>query len=282
MKVLSFSLLILSMLSFWGCSDAGEQKYRKQLERILSIKDISDEKNIPKLEEYLKSNDGSIHKYAAAQALFLMDSPKATNALEKHMFSSPKYYISQSINYMFHWGMKPVAKRNEFIKKYHLRSSSKLISLAVESSYSDNSKNKINFKLILKNRTASPIRLYKPRFYLGQYILIMSPSGEFAKPVSTTMYKLRRYLPEECYIELLPKKSYVFNFSGEFKTFPNSPNPEFRDGLWLDCGDFAHKVSNDGLFRIYGIYSHRVNTHFYNNIWTGRVVSEPIDVILNQ
>ncbi|MCK4982745.1 MAG: hypothetical protein KAS17_07455 [Victivallaceae bacterium] len=283
MKILPFCLLILSVLTFVGCSDASEQKYKKQLKGILNIADISDEKNIPKLEEYLKSNDGSIHKYAAAQALFLMDTSKGRDALEKYMFSPPNYDFSQSINYMFHWGMKPITKRNEFIKKYHLRSSSNLISLTLKSSYPTEFKDKINFELTLKNRSGKPIRLNKPHLYLGQHILLMSSTGEFMKPVFTAMYKLRRRAPEEGYVEVPPAGSYIFNFSGHLKTFPNSPSKRFREGLWLDCGDFMHKLSHAGSFKVYGVYSNRASKQPpYDNIWIGRVVSKPIDITLNQ
>lgn len=126
MKILSFSLLILSVVTFFGCSDATEPKYKLNLEKMLKIADISDEKNIPKFAEYIQANNGSTYKYAAAQALFLMNTPKGKEALNKYIFTSPQYSFSQSINYMFHWKMAPTFKRNEFIQKYHLRSSSNL------------------------------------------------------------------------------------------------------------------------------------------------------------
>jgi hypothetical protein len=97
------------------------------------------------------------------------------------------------------------------------------------------------------------------------------------------MYGLRVPSSEELYVEVPSAGSYVFNFLGELKTFPNGPDPKLREYLWLDCGDFMHKLSHAGAFKVYGIYSKRVSKNPpYDNIWTGRVVSEPINVTLNK
>jgi len=167
-------------------------------------------------------------------------------------------------------------------QKYSLRSSSKVISLTIKSSYPTKLKNKINFELILKNKSEKLIRLYKPNTCFGKYILLMSSSGEFMLPVIVEVYSPDARSLKEKYIELPSGGSYTLNFPAELKTFPNSPSPEFRENIWLYCGGVAHKLSCNGSFKVYGQYSHIEINPPYDNIWTGRVVSEPIDVILNR
>lgn len=265
-------LIILCSLAF----AADDNPYR--LERLLDMDDVKTEAAIPQLREILTTS-GNIREYAAAQALFCIGSAEAQAILKKHLLSE-NYDIHSSIRYTFHWRMKQ-PQRDAFITQYHLQSISKDISIKLSTIQAPEAKDTIQFTITLKNTSERLLRLYKPDVYLAEQILLVSPLGHVMRPVLTVMYKLARRPPEETYPEVLPGEAIVLSFKGRLRLQKGSGMEELRNSLLLDCWDWVHKLEGPGKYKVYALYYFKkFRNSPFDNIWEGRIVSEPAEVHL--
>lgn len=253
-----------------------------------NMTDISHSNAIPSLVEYLQIEGGNIRKYAAAQSLFLMNTPETRTALEDNLFSTPYFDFQQSIKYAFYWHMLNPDKRNEFIQKYHLRSTSDQLALKIKVCVPTNNPGRVEITLAIKNTTEHPLRLYKPTEF-GSYILLISSAGEVARPEATMMPFMRDRPPEEMYIEVPSGELFEISFTGELKLLPlpSEYTASFsrtpQDTLVLEVGSYIHVLAHEGSFRVFGQYSYPPRKDLpFDNIWTGRIVSEPVEIQLRQ
>ena len=270
--------VLLVAIAYGCCSNP----YR--LEELLNMKDVSHRSAIPALEKILKEGGRSIYPCAAAQALFLMDSEESKAILAKYL-SYPHYDFDYSITLAFHWGIMEPCKRDEFIRTYHLKNQSEDVSIHITAVPTTDQTAGIRFTISLVNTSGKLLRFYKPsRYYPGECILLATKRGEFMKSEQTTVYSLSRSgTSEDAYPEVAPGKSLDFSFVGTPTSYSGSLDTEFRDNLWLDCGDFSHKLTTAGTFKVYALYEYRSTPEPpFANIWTGRVVSEPIEIEIRQ
>jgi len=152
MKIIStaFALIICASIA---CAD----DHPNFLKKILKVEDLSSPSAVVPLEEMLRKGGSSIHPCAAAQALFLMDTPEAKTILKKWL-RFPHYNMDYSIRLTSHWGMDPI-KRNQFIREYHLNSSSDDVEISVTALPVANGKSTIEFTISLKN-TSDKFKVY--------------------------------------------------------------------------------------------------------------------------
>lgn len=265
------------LTAFSVTAAAADNPYR--LETLLQMPDVAATSAVPRLEETLKTGGSSIAPCAAAQALFLMGSPGAKAILAKYLFY-PHYDLDYSIDLAFHWQMTP-AKRDDFIRSYHLQSRSKDVSICLKAAPQADGKAGIQFVLSLVNTSARSLRFNRPSAYLGRHILLVTQSGEFMESCRSIIYLGSPGAPDQTYAQVEPGHSLDIVFTGQVKTFPDSPDPAFRNFVWLDCDGFMHKLTASGTFRVYARYAHEEGpAPAFDNIWTGRVVSEPVEIQL--
>jgi hypothetical protein len=249
------------------------------LKKILKMDDLSAPSAVASLEEVLSKGGDSILPCAAAQALFLMNTPESKEVLKKWL-KYPRYDMDYSIDLAFNWGMHPM-KRDQFIRAYHLNSTSNEVKIVVKSEPVKDTKKAMEFTISLVNVSDKALRFYKPRAYLGKNILLVSEDGEFMGSQITTYYSSERETPENMFPEVAPGKSINFSFKAEAQTYPDSPSEQFRYFAWFNCGDFSHCLFKTGKFKVYARYDWKARKNPpYQNIWTGRLISEPIEITI--
>jgi hypothetical protein len=73
-------------------------------------------------------------------------------------------------------------------------------------------------------------------------------------------------------------------FVGKITTYPDATDAERRDNLWFNCDDYDHKLSTTGKFKIYAHYSSIAyrDAASFTNLWTGWVVSKPVEIEISK
>lgn len=249
--------------------------YQNLLEGILELDNINSEAAIPQLREILTTSD-NIREYAAAQALFLLDTPEAHAILKKHVFSED-YDICWSIKYALGWNMRQ-PERGTFINKYHLQHRSNDVSIELGVKHALIFKDIIEFTITLRNTSDQMIRLIKPLHYLGEKILLVSPTGHFLPSMKVVMYKMKDIRGPD-YPIIPPGKKLILTLEGEIKFQKESGFKELSNSFILDTWDCAHKLDEPGKYKAYAIYCFTgIRNPPYDNIWKGSVVSEPVEL----
>jgi hypothetical protein len=205
-----------------------------------------------------------------------MATDTATASLKKHMALS-HYDLDQSIRYAFDWDMDP-AKRDAFIRNHHMQSVSDEVGLQLAASRNSEA---LKFVLSVKNTSNRLLRLYKPQVYLGRSLLLLSSTGEVMKGDMTVEYKLGPRDPEEEYPQLYQGETMTITIKGKLAKKPKHQGAKLRDTLWLDCLDYSHQLSKADSFMVYGLYSSpELPNPPFKNIWSGRVLSEPVKITI--
>ncbi|MBL7074190.1 HEAT repeat domain-containing protein [candidate division KSB1 bacterium] len=244
---------------------------------ILRLREVGDERAVPILKQILieHTNSTRIHRFGAAQALFCIGTDKAHQILREHLLDA-EYPVDLSIMYGFHWRMEE-SKRDTFIAQHHLQNLSTDVSLKLE--VKNGIFNSKIFTLILRNDSEKTLRLYKPKVYLGAYLMFRSSLGHFIEHIKAILYDERGRTPEGTYPKIAPGKDLKLSCSARPQTnrkIYKYPEPV---SLVLDFGDTIHLLGNSGKFKVYAIYSYRKRPNeLYPNIWTGRVVSNPVEI----
>ena len=250
----------------------------ERFKALLELRDRPDPKAVNALEKVLADHVGStrIHRFAAAQALFCIDTKEAHDILSKYLLTD-EYPVDMGIKYTFHWDMAP-AKRDAFIKRYHLQATRKDLNVSVDVlSVEDKGPWSGEFVITIKNTSDQPLRVNKPQFYLGMMLLLEDADGHFIRRMETVRYKMPP-VTEKDYPMLAPGQHLGLRLKGKLE--PNA------SGQWvLDCKDVEHFIGKPGKFRVYLVYaitpgSAKLQTDQYDPppVWSGRIVSEPVEI----
>jgi hypothetical protein len=266
---------------------AGEQA-QESFWDLLKLRNVPDPKAVPALEQVLRENlpTTRIHGYAAAEALFCTGTPEALAALDKAI-AGPNYRTDLAIMYAFHWEMPPPA-RDEFLRRYHLNSLAKDVSLTVEPGPMKGPDPAITVSVT--NLTQHPIRLPAPFFDPGDLyfenadgrILWSRDSGmrEMLKSGSTT-------LPPD------GKQSLTFTLHARRLAKNERPDPTLPadQTLCLEAGGLQFLIGKPGRFKVYALLTAQpvpqerlkeLHLPEGETMWSGRAVSEPAAVEIAQ
>lgn len=243
---------------------------------ILKLRDIGGDDALPVLEKIMASHVDStrIHGYAAAQALFCIGTQRAREILSKYLLDS-HYLASQGIDYAFHWQMND-SKRNSFIDQYHLKNLSDDLKLDLNADVQrDQDLQRISFTLTLQNNSDKPFRIVNNNFYLGRMLYFRSEKGHFFRAVETVDYDMP--MPE--WLQLAPGDSHVYEIN---------VNVSIKDKLKYESGDVAYEIDETGKFKVYGMLEappptqKQIENLMFENVWSGRAVSKPIEVTITK
>lgn len=263
---------------------ASSEENKEGFEAILELRDIADERAVPVLSAVLEKHVGTnlIHGFAAAQALFCIGTEEAHEVLRKHLFSDV-YSARLGILYaLAGWNMKD-SKRDPFIAQYHLQSTSNDIGIDVASnSKREGGRQKIEFKVTLRNDSNRPLRVFVPAVYLAEMLILQSPEGHFVQ--GGAYVDVEKPFPS--FSELLPGKCIDFHMAGVVRKV-NMVAAERPFSMVFK--HVLHDVKIGGRYRVYAMYGyekayakhylrHGKYSKLPENIWYGRAVSEPIEV----
>ena len=245
---------------------------------LLELRDRPDPMAVSVLGKILADHVGStrIHRFAAAQALFCINTREAHDILTKYLLTD-EYPVDMGIAYTFHWNMVP-EKRDAFIKRYHLQATKEDLNVSVEVlSGKDRGEWSNEFVIKITNASDRTLRVNRPRFYLGMMLLLEDADGHFIGRMKTVRYKMPP-VTEEDYLILTPGQHLELRLKGKLE--PKAP------GQWLlDCKDVGHSVGKPGKFKVYVVYaimpdSAKLQTNQYGPppVWSGRIVSNPVEI----
>jgi len=265
---------------------AATDKHPDRHAAILRLRVIGNERAIPVLKkilvEHFETQD--IFGFAASQALFCIGTKEAHDILSKYLFSD-EYNTDLGIKYTFHWSMEQ-SKADAFIEQYHLKGTSNDLRIGIRArSFKKDPKQKIEFTVTLRNVSLRPLRIYKPESYPGNLFILRSPSGHFMRRFETVQYD--RVMGKESFPVLAPLQALKFRVIAEpcwmdIGFWQNITNPK---AFVLDCKDMFHILETPGKFKAYAFFSY--DRRFpevwgkrfgLTGIWSGRVVSKPIEV----
>ncbi|MHC4478227.1 MAG: hypothetical protein ACYTEL_21525 [Planctomycetota bacterium] len=264
--------------------DTGESFYD-----ILKLRDIGDTKAVAVLERILVDHTDStrIHGFAAAQALFCIDTPQAHKILAKHLLTS-QYNTSLAIDYTFHWEM-PEPQRSRFIEQYHLQNLSKDLALELTAKPQQaKGGQRIDFTLVLRNVSDKAYRVPDRQVYLGQMLYFQDQNGLFAGTESTVLY----YIDPTKWVQLAPGDSHKYDIAVRIKAVAQLKN-RYRSlskdaSLVADTFDMMFDIKKAGRFNVYAMIEQAPFTqaqigHWgFDNPWSGRAVSKPVTVEIFQ
>lgn len=252
---------------------------------VLKLRDVGEPDAVPVLEKILSDHAGStrIHGFAAAQALFCIDTPEAHKILAKYLLTS-RYNTLLAINYTSHWEMRE-PERSRFIKRYHLKNLSKDLTLELSAKTQwDNNGRRIDCTVLLRNISGTPFRIRDRQVYLAKMLHFQSEGGTFARSRETVVYKP----PMLTWLELAPGASREYNIPVRIKEVHQLK----RRYRWLsedanlvaDTFDVMFDIKKTGRFKVYAMFEDQPLTEAqrgrldFDKPWSGRAVSEPVTV----
>jgi hypothetical protein len=259
---------------------------------INRARELKDPKAIPALEKIMRDHFEKQDEllFTAAQTLFCIGTEDAHRILRKSLLDK-KYHVRESIIYSFNRGMEKTL-RNEFIKKYHLNNTSDDLSIKITSAEMSG---EILFNVTLKNISKKPLILYRPWVYIGEYLLIEDPDGDFKKPLPAIVDIFGPHSEKANYFEIFPQDELKFEMKAALinnNTFLEDVVLFIKKILFIENkneffmlsgGDVTYYLYKSGKYNIYAIYDMDGNyPPETKNIWSGRVVSAPIQVKLKR
>jgi hypothetical protein len=131
---------------------------------LLKLREAPDPKAVPVLEKVLVENlpTTRIHGFAAAQALFSIDTPEAQKILKQHLLAEGSQ-AGMAVNYTSHWEMRE-PRRSRFIEQYLLKNlSTSLVVKLEQEEPPDPVEGRLILRLILRNASDEAVHLLDPR-----------------------------------------------------------------------------------------------------------------------
>jgi len=264
--------------------DAGEAFWD-----VLKLRETGAEEAVPVLERILAehANSTRIHGYAAAQALFYMDTPQAHSILSRHLLS-PSYDAKHGIRYTFHWDMDE-SRRDAFIERYHLKhlSEDATVTLTARPEQGQGG-DRIVFSVAVRNTSDKPFRLLRHESHWGDMLYFRAAGGRFAKIVRTR--DVCRDGPPQ-YLELTPGASHRYEVAVDVRRTDNIDGHRGWYGwlpkdatLVLTTGGVAYGVHQPGDYEVRAMLElpepteAQVKFAGFDNLWFGRAVSPPVKV----
>jgi len=271
---------------------AGSDTGTKGFYALLKLRDVGNNQAVPVLEKVLARESATTRTngFAAAQALFCIGTPESHEVLSRYL-ASPAYDVHLGIRYGFHWEMD-AAKRDAFIEKYHLTSTSEdLMILLTTTSGVQDGKQEIVFTVTLQNVSGSTLRVRDPQVYLGRMLVLRSADGhsvdglEFVDRLESAEYKR---LPDT-FPELAPKATRTYRIVARPRWEVGGRWERMlpkEGGMVLDCRDFSHFIVKAGKYQVRALFAERPLTQEQaaflkgkpEDFWSGRVVSDPVEI----
>jgi HEAT repeat protein/beta-lactamase regulating signal transducer with metallopeptidase domain len=256
------------------------------LEEILKLRETRDAKYVPALEKILEANmdSGRTHGFAAAQALFCIGTPEARSVLDRYLLT-PRYNTWLGIRYATYQKMAE-PQRSDFVRQYYLKNLSQ--DLAVELAAApkwDKEGARIEFTLTLRNSSDKALRILEQQVYPGRMLSFQDEAGRIAPPVEIAVGRLSRTK----WVELVPSATHQYTIpvrirrvdpQGKYPYPGLSPDAE----LFAETGDLIFDIVRKGRSQVYAMVEAQpppkaqLEKLDFNNLWTGRAVSKPIEV----
>ncbi|MFC1601242.1 hypothetical protein ACFL34_02725 [Candidatus Sumerlaeota bacterium] len=243
---------------------------------------------VPELAKIMESHVGNnrIHGYAAAQALFCIDTPETHQLLEKYVFA-PSYRAGKAINYTAHWEMSP-AQASALIKRYYLKNLAKDLTLKLEGPPAPEGKVNplLEFTLTLRNTSDKAYRLRQKQVYLGTMLYFENASGRIFTPRETVRYDM----PMSKWLVLEPGATHQYKIATRavrvsgMKHRPYVAAP--GDEIVLRTQDIGWGVAQEGQFKVHALVEAQPllaearKRLGFDNCWVGRAVSQPVEVMI--
>jgi hypothetical protein len=256
---------------------------------ILKLRDVGDANAVPVLEKIMADNLDStrIHGYAAAQALFCINTPEAHKVLAKYLLTS-RYFAELGINYAFHWQMDE-SRRNRFIEEYHLQNISKDLGVKLNvKTHKEAGRQQIIFTVTLHNISERLFWIIDQQVYLGNMLFFKSKSSRFARTFETVKYEM----PSLKWQELAPGASHQYDITAYVRRVDELKRPYWglsKDAsIVVETRDIAYDIKEAGWFEVYAMVEARPPTKLQiekvgsGNLWSGRVVSNPVTVEIGE
>jgi hypothetical protein len=249
----------------------------------------------PHLAKILAAHAGStrIHGFAAAQALYAAETDEARALLENHLLN-PEYPADEAVAYTTHWEMRE-PQRSQFIATYLLRNLSKDLAVSVRPRWDADAEKRLFVKVELENASMRPLGVLLHPHYQAMVLHFRSPSGMIAHKRKLVVYQPER---PSCLL-LKPGESTSFEAALELKNDPESlrkikrlaPTTAKIEAL-LTSGDVGFALNELGEYKLYAMFAQAPMSDAQlkflrdteeieaKDVWTGRAVSEPVDVKL--
>ena len=269
---------------------AAEEAETKGFYALLKLRDRGDGRAVPVLEKVLaRELPGTrIHGFAAAQALSCIGTPEAHQLLARYL-NTPQYHANLAVDYAFHWDMAP-AKRDAFIERYHLTSTSK--DLTVSLGAERQGTGEIVFTIAVRNVSNKPFRVHKPGDYVGKLLVLRAAGGQFVNRWEIVRLHAAQLTFDQMYPTLEPGASHTWRIVTRPRRESDKVwHPVMRapQGLLLASQDVAHFVGKPGKFQAYVLFDvapltkqqleyHKVGDP--ERVWCGRVVSNPVEITI--
>lgn len=253
---------------------------------LLKLRTVGTAKAVPILEQVTKDDNytGRIHSFAAAQALFCIDTPQAHAALKRYIFDD-RYNTQLGINYTFHWEMAE-PQRSAFIERYHVNNRSE--TLKIDLAANSETLNAIHtITATLTNISQKAFRVYDYPFAFGDHLYFRTQDGRF---IQRFRMSTRCQWRDE-WIELQPGQTKEYQTTMEVLSV-DQLHKSFRrylkgGDIWLkENHSNAFFVENPGEFQVFAMleraplskeHTERLG---FDNAWTGRSVSKPMTIVI--
>ena len=254
---------------------------------LLKLRDVGNSDAVNILEQVMENNlfGTRIHGFAAAEALFCIDTESAHNVLKKYLYD-PRYHSGLGAHYTFHWDMSE-PKRSEFIRQYHLKNLSKNMKVELESDVNRvNTGQEIELTLTVNNVSKEPFRIHDHIAGYCENIYLRNTDGLFARRMQTAT---QCYKMSAKWLELKPgdQRQYkiklavlrVSDMKYNSRYVPENARIYLRDHPFFDF-----YINQPGKFEIYAMFEaqplhpeHKKKLGF-DNVWKGRAVSKSITI----
>ncbi len=264
---------------------------------ILKIRSLAIAHKIPEpdliikqLSQVIDENnfDTRIHRFAAEQALFCINTPKALDILKKNTHDS-RHNSSLAINYTSHWEM-PEPQRSCLISKYYAVNLSDSIQVTLNTKpgpdYFDNS---ISIVATIKNISDNVVNYVNDDAPLGNKLYFKNSYGLYTNKIQLS----HKDFPYPKVVKLLPGDSFKL----ETTLLILVPKPQHNiydkylkgNKLWVTEDPWnAFLVEKPGKFEIAAVFEYFPNKSEWliktlgtDDFWTGQAVSQPINITLD-
>lgn len=192
---------------------------------LLKLREKPDPKASSVLEQVLIENGTStrIHRFAAAQALFAIGTPKAHEVLKRYLLVEDAH-AELAIGYTAYWQMKEPL-RSQFIDLYLLSDVPNGLSAELKQVPAANfSGTRFNLVVILKNESKQGIQFLDPQDFPGRLLHLRDAEGQFV-PGDSLRTNCK---PKNDLISLQPGQSHVVEMTVEILD-GKSPASRYRN-----------------------------------------------------
>ncbi len=257
---------------------------------LLKLRDNPDPQAVDVLIEVMEVNAGTsrIHYYAAAQALFTADTPKARKALKKHLLSERKLGSEGLFRYASCWEISE-PERSQFIETYilvdqdHDLAVSAVVDMGEASTAADGATEiPVTVNVQIRNVTDQPLQLRDRQVYQGKMLYLRTEAG-----FATRMRGYVEYdMPMPKWTLLQPGETKAYEIRGTFRTLASDEQPSDAgpDVIWqLKTHDVIFNIPGSGKLEIFVVLDDppvsekgRAQLNLGpEKIWSGRAVSSP-------